>query len=284
MVCLSSYNNYMKKYFLPLITIILLAACNDVQQNKRTVMVSIEPLRFLTEEIAGDRFHVTTMVPEGMSPETYEPTAQQMIQLAQSDMYIKVGSIGFEQAWMKRMEANAPHTLIINASEGIKPIKSSGGHEDPHTWMSANNAMLMAHNICRALTAIDHRDSTYFEERKEKLCEKIRNTDLKVRKQLTKDKKTVFLIYHPTLTYFAHDYALKQIAIEEEGREPSSAQTLNVIRQAKKEGVKVLFVQRQFNIKNTRAVSNAVGATSVQIDPLNYHWCEEMTHVAESLK
>ena len=70
MVCLSSYNNYMKKYFLPLITIILLAACNDVQQNKRTVMVSIEPLRFLTEEIAGDRFHVTTMVPEGMSPET----------------------------------------------------------------------------------------------------------------------------------------------------------------------------------------------------------------------
>ena len=177
----------MKKYIVILIAFLALTSCSDVQKNERIITVSIEPLRFFTEEIAGNKFKVSTMVPEGMSPETYEPTAQQMMKLAQSDMFVKVGGIGFEVTWMKRMEANAPHTLVVNSSEGISEIKTSNGVSDPHTWMSTVNASIIAQNICNALIAIDQKDSLYFRQRLESLCEKIQATDLNVRKYLTKD-------------------------------------------------------------------------------------------------
>lgn len=274
----------MNKYILILFAVLALTGCNDTQNNKRTITVSIEPLRFFTEEIAGNKFKVSTMVPEGMSPETYEPTVQQMIQLAHSDMFVKVGAIGFEVAWMKRMEANAPHTLVIDSSEGIETVKTINGTDDPHTWMSAANAMIIAKNICDALVAIDQQDSTYFRQRLDKLYEKIQSTDLEVRKYITKDTSKSFLIYHPTLTYYARDYQLTQIPIEEEGREPSSAQITEVIKKAKENRVKVLLVQKQFNVRNTRAVAESVGAKPIEINPLNYNWCKEMVSVAKKLK
>ena len=62
--------------------VLLLASCTMVKGgSKRTVMVTIEPLRYFVEAIAGNRFDVKTMVPIGGNPETYEPTAQQMIEL-----------------------------------------------------------------------------------------------------------------------------------------------------------------------------------------------------------
>lgn len=89
-------------------------------EDTRSIIVSIEPLRYFTEQIAGDRFVVKSMVPKGSNPETYEPTARQMIDLSKSDMYIKVGQIGFERAWMKKLEKNAPHTIVIDSSQGIE--------------------------------------------------------------------------------------------------------------------------------------------------------------------
>ena len=52
----------------------------DNKDTQRPVItVSIEPLRYITERIAGDGFRIETFVPKGSSPETYEPTPEQMI-------------------------------------------------------------------------------------------------------------------------------------------------------------------------------------------------------------
>ena len=137
-------------------------------KSERVITVTIEPLRYFTEQIAGDRFKVVTMVPVGGNPETYEPSARQMMDLSQSDMYVKVGSIGFERTWMKRLEANAPHAIVVDSSEGIGMISTGHGY-DPHTWMSTSNARVIARNIYSALVSIDARDSVYFRENLERL-------------------------------------------------------------------------------------------------------------------
>lgn len=67
----------------------------DNKDTQRPVItVSIEPLRYITERIAGDGFRVETFVPKGSSPETYEPTPEQMMQLGQSLVYFTVGDLG----------------------------------------------------------------------------------------------------------------------------------------------------------------------------------------------
>ncbi|HEY9551350.1 MAG TPA: zinc ABC transporter substrate-binding protein [Prevotella sp.] len=271
--------------FCILLTALLLAACGGTTRtDKRTITVSIEPLRYFTEQIAGNKFRVNTMVPGGGNPETYEPTARQMVALSHSDLFIKVGDLGFERTWMKRLERNAPHTIIMNSSTDIPFQGNEHEHSDPHTWMSAANARQIAHNIYRALAGIDSRDSLYFKQNLESLLEEIDQTNSQVRQAITKDKTATFLIYHPSLTYFAKEYGLKQIAIEEHGREPSAAQLKQIIATAQQEKVKVIFVQREFDSRNTHIVAQSTGAKKVTINPLSYHWHKEMLKIAQSLK
>lgn len=253
-------------------------------RDTRTIIVSIEPLRYFAEQIAGDRFVVKSMVPKGSNPETYEPTASQMIDLAKSDMYVKVGQIGFERAWMKKLEKNAPHTIIIDSSEGIDMINTMHGHPDPHTWMSTQNAVIIARNIYRALSTVDAKDSLFFKSNLENLVSRINVLDTHIREQLTRDKSTAFLVYHPSLTYFARDYHLRQIPIEEEGREPSVSQLMNTVKVARQSNVKCLFLQKEFDNRNTRVVAKETGVEVIKIDPLNYHWEDEMLRTAKKLK
>lgn len=265
--------------------LLVFAACSpSKKEDKRIITVTIEPLRYFTEQIAGSKFKVETMVPLGSNPETYEPTAQQMINLSHSDMYIKVGSIGFERTWMKKLETNAPHTILIDSSEGIIPIESCEGHADPHTWMSCRNAIIIANNIYKALAQIDKADSMVYKANLETLINKIRTTDAQVRANLTKEKATSFMIYHPILTHFSDEYDLHQISVEDHGREPSAAQLKGIIEKAKKEKARVMFVQKEFANRNTGIVANSVGAEVIEINPLSYDWNEEMVKIATCLK
>lgn len=93
----------MKKIYFLLLATILIASCkpksdqSDKTGGKPVITVTLEPLRYFTEAIAGDRFTVVSMVPKGTSPETYDPTPQQLVDLARSKAYFRIGYIGFEQ-------------------------------------------------------------------------------------------------------------------------------------------------------------------------------------------
>lgn len=278
----------MNRYFCYILVLfsLWLSSCSAPKRdgNRRVVTVTIEPLRYFAERIAGDRFDVRTMVPAGGNPETYEPSAQQMVDLSRSDLYVKVGNIGFERTWMQRLAANAPRTLIIDSSEGIVPACSADGTEDPHTWMSAANAQIIAGNICKALIRIDGRDSLYFVRNLETLRRDIRQVDAQIRKTLAGSHTRAFLIYHPILTYFARDYGLTQIPMEQEGKEPSASQLQAVITEARRLGVSTFFVQQEFANRNVDVVSRGVPARREQIDPLGYQWDREMKKVASLIK
>ena len=141
--------------------ICMLASCKNgnsynngkdgIDPNKPTVTVTIEPFRYFVEQIAGNDVNVNVMVPAGSSPETYEPTPQQMVDLSQSVFYFKVGQIGFEKTWMKKLQQNAPNMKVIDTSAGIRMLKTQSGNIDPHTWMSIKSADIITSNIAEAL-------------------------------------------------------------------------------------------------------------------------------------
>ncbi len=279
----------MQKYNILLFLTILSVAvsCRDNMRqapDRRVITVTIEPLRYFAERIAGDRFDVETMVPQGGDPETYEPSARQMMNLSHSVLYVKVGSIGFERTWMKKLEQNAPHAIIVDSSDGISMMKTENGIPDPHTWMSTANSLIIAENIYRALVKIDKKDSIYFKKNLENLIDSINHVDSEIRHLVRNAKTRSFLIYHPILTYYARDFGLTQIPLEEESREPSARQMHNIISRAKNERVKVFFVQKEFANRNINAVTESTGADTAEIDPLGYDWQNEMIKVARCLK
>ena len=269
------------RYVVLMVTAGTLFSCSSAKNdNANKITVSIEPLRYLTEQIVGDRFEVVTMVPKGSSPETYEPTARQMTDLSESILYIKVGELGFERTWMPRLTSNAPHITVVNSSEGI----TSHIGDDPHSWMSARNAIIMAHNIYEAVKRIDVKDSVFFRQRLDSLCNVIHATDKYIRQTTAQAHCKSFIIYHPALTYFASDYGLEQLALEEHGREPSAAELEQIISTARAKGVKTMFIQREFANRNVDIITNAIGARKVEINPLGYDWNKEMRRIAAEIR
>ena len=118
------------KVLISALFVLILMACGDKRADERIVSVTIEPQRYFAEKIAGDKFKINCVVPAGQSPETYDPTPQQMVQVGKSQGYLRIGSIGFEQAWMDNIRNNNPGLKVFDLSEGIDLLKSPEEEEE----------------------------------------------------------------------------------------------------------------------------------------------------------
>ena len=284
----------MRRFLYLIILCVVLAGCKGTQKksatgdsnSKPTVTVTIPPYRYFVEMIAGDKVDINTMVPAGSNPETYEPTPQQMMELSKSTLYLKVGSIGFEQTWMKKLQDNAPEMKVIDTSIDITLAKTPGGNIDPHVWMSCKNARIISQNMLKALCSLLPKDKSLLEKNYQALLHRIDRRDSLITEAATKNPtfEHKFVIYHPILTYFARDYRLQQFAIEEEGREPSAAQIKALIEKAKKEDIKYCLIQSEFANRNTTTFIKESHTQSFEINPLQSDWDKAMEQVASVLQ
>ena len=285
----------MKRFLYLIILCVILAGCKGTPQKQAdsgkasrtekpavTVTVTISPYKYFVDQIAKGKVDVNVMVSNGNNPETYEPYAQQMMELSKSALYLKVGRIGFEQTWMKKLQDNAPDMKVIDTSVGIKPAKTPGGNIDPHVWMSCSNARIIASNILKALCELEPKNKAFFEKNYQSLLSIIDKRDSTIKESFKKDPDLVrkFVIYHPILTYFARDYQLEQLAIEEEGREPSAAQLKSLIERARKEKIKFCLIQAEFANRNTTTFIKESYTKPMNINPLQGDWNRAMLEAA----
>lgn len=273
----------MLKYILPLLFCLVLISCSSKRGNReRIINVTIEPERFLTEAIVGDKYKVNTIVPKGSNPEIYEPSPEQLVKLSEGSLYLRIGQIGFEQIWMERIRQNAPNMHIYDLSKGIiKPEK--GKYVDPHIWTSVVNMQIMALHLVSILEKEDPRNIEFYRKRAAVFIDKLKKMDRIFRTKLNVIPNRSFLIYHPTLTYFAKDYDLDQIAIEKEDKEPTPFTIKETINECKQKRVRLILLQKEFDIKNTQMIANQLEANVVQFDPLAYNWPETMQRVVEAI-
>lgn len=291
----------MKRFLYLIILCVILAGCKGTPQKQAdsgktsgkeksavtvTVTVTISPYKYFVDQIAKGKVNVNVMVSNGNNPETYEPYAQQMMELSKSALYLKVGSIGFEQTWMKKLQDNAPDMKVIDTSVGIKPAKTPGGNIDPHVWMSCSNARIIASNILKALNELEPKNKAFFEKNYQSLLSIIDKRDSIIKESFKKNPDLVrkFVIYHPILTYFARDYQLEQLAIEEEGREPSAAQLKSLIERARKEKIKYCLIQAEFANRNTTTFINESHTKPMDINPLQGDWNWAMQEAAAAVQ
>ena len=287
----------MKRFLYLIILCVILAGCKGTPQKqadsgkasgteKPAVTVTISPYKYFVDQIAQGKVDVNVMVSNGNNPETYEPYAQQMMELSKSALYLKVGSIGFEQTWMKKLQDNAPDMKVIDTSVGIKPAKTPGGNIDPHVWMSCSNARIIASNILKALCELEPKNKAFFEKNYLSLLKIIDKRDSTIREGFKNHPEIVrkFVIYHPILTYFARDYQLEQLAIEEEGREPSAAQLKSLIERARKEKIKFCLIQAEFANRNTTTFINESHTKPMDINPLQGDWNWAMQEAAAAVQ
>ncbi len=248
-------------------------------KDKIGVIVTILPFANFVEKVGKERVEVGVMVPPGASPHTYEPTPLQLKEISQAQLYVKVGSgIDFELAWMDKIRKVNRDMLICDSSQGIEII-----NHDPHIWLSPKNAKKIVQNICQALIQIDPLSQEYFKENAREFNSRLDELDKEIKIKLSKMNNKRFLSYHPSWTYFAKEYDLVQVAIEEEGKEPSATFLVSIIEQARASHISIILCSPQFNIKSAEVIAQEIGAQIITADPLARDYIKNLQNLTTVL-
>ena len=302
----------MKKILFLLISII-----GIVNAATSQITVSILPQKYFVEKITKDKFEINVMVQPGASPHTYEPKTSQMKALAASKVYFSTG-VSFEHVWLDKFKKNAKKTLFVDLSNGIEKLamaehehhdeeeheehkdehkahdhdehkhEAKDNHDgedglDPHIWLDPILVKIQAKNIYDTMLKVDAQNADFYKENYDQFIKELDELDANLKTILAPFKDKAFMVFHPSWGYFAKRYDIEQISIEIEGKEPKPNELLQLVEEAKKHNIKIVFVAPQFSQKSAKTISQNIGANVVSIDPLSDDWKNNLIFVTKQI-
>ncbi|MGQ8337129.1 metal ABC transporter solute-binding protein, Zn/Mn family [Sunxiuqinia sp. A32] len=277
---------------LAIVLIFTLACTSQKNGSKPILMVSIRPQKHFVEKIAGDSFHIEVIIPPGTSPATYSLLPSQMKQLAEAKAWLRIGRIGFEEAWHEKIEDGNPNLKVFNTSESADWIaalrEEHGDHVhlggiDPHLWMSPAEVKKIAEHTADALIELQPENKNVFLQNLTQFKKDIEQLDADLKSKFAGVENRTFLTFHPALTYLARDYGLEQMALEIQGKEPSPRYLSELVKQSREKNIHVVFIQKEFDRENAMQLARDIDGEVVQIDPLNEEWEEQLLTIADKI-
>jgi len=280
----------MCRKILLLYSIVLMFAVNPgavVFGGQVRAFVSVAPQRYFVERVGGRFVEVEELVAPGRSPVTYEPTPKQIARLAESHVYFRIG-VPFEHGFIDKIAGMNPELKIIDTRTKV-PLRffnvSDGGQvPDPHIWLDPRRVKIQAATICEVLCGILDERCGDFRHNLSLFEQDLEKTDREITEILAPLKGRPFYVFHPAFGYFGDSYGLHQVAVEVEGKEPGPRHLSKLIEQARKEGVRTIFVQPQFARGRAETFARAIGAEVVALDPLARDYLANLTFMAGALR
>jgi zinc transport system substrate-binding protein len=285
-------------------------------REKVRVFVSILPQKYFVERIAGDLAEVSVLVTPGKSPATYSPTPDQVRKLALAHVYFRIG-VSFENGFMHKIASIAPDTRVVDTRKGISMREmedhiheqdSHGAHghqpdgkaehdlhgrgdghadmgagKDPHIWMSPLRVKQQAATMTETLKALAPEHAVLFRENYEAFARDLDRLHARLKTILAPLAGQNFFVFHPAFGYLADDYGLVQVPVETMGRAPKGKELSAIIRLAKEEKTRVIFVQPQFDQQAARKIAAAINGAVVSIDPLAPDYLDNMVKMADTI-
>lgn len=269
-----------KKLFLFLfITVIFLGDISGSEKKKLSIITTILPFKEFIKSVGGNRVDVTSLIPPGANPHTYELTPGQLKDVSRAAMYVKVGSgIEFELVWLDKILTFNRNLMMCNASEGIALVEG-----DPHVWLSLRNTKIIVKNIKNALILLDPVHKASYVDNAEKYVHTLDNYDRKFSKELAPFKTKKILVFHPSWGYFVRDYNLGQIPVEIEGKEPSPKRIRYVIDAARQHTIKTIFIAPQQNPKTASIIAREINGVVAFADPLAEQFLENLQEIVDEI-
>jgi len=269
---------------------------NHKQDNRLKILVTIPAEKYLIEQIAGQNVAIHVLVPPGYSPETYEPTPQDIQAISKANVYYIEGLLAYEITNLAKIKEINPNLKIVNISDGIEYLplvdqdhltesqrKNPDEIKDPHVWLSPKNLKIQAKNLTKSLIDLMPGNASDLVKNEQLLIEKLSNLDESLKTTLKPLNGKSILVYHPAFGYFCSEYGLTQKHIEIEGREPSIAEVTKIVEEAKKDNIKVIFIQEQLSQTTARSIAKELGGAVVPLDPLAEDIVSNLQKIADIL-
>jgi zinc transport system substrate-binding protein len=244
------------------------------------VVASILPLGDFCRKIGGDLVQVAVLIPPGASPHLFEPTPWAVSRAARARVFVYVGA-GLDP-WAERLlhTREARNVAVVEAVQGIPLLgeaeeKGDAGHHhlesgNPHVWL---DPVLMA-GVCRriagALEKVDPAHREVYQANLQAYLKDLQALDREIRARVATFRIREFVSFHPSFSYFARRYGLKELGSIEvsPGREPSPRYLQNLIAAIRRYGVRVVFAEPQFSPRIAQVIAQEAGVKVLTLDPL----------------
>ena len=157
-------------------------------------------------------------------------------------------------------------------------------HHDPHVWLSPENISVIARNMTNAFKKQNPADSNFFENNLRVFLNDLDSIDRLIDSILEPYKGDSIIVFHPAFGYFTESYGLEQFAVETEGKSPGPKQIESIINEARKNNIRVVFVQPQFDPKSAESIARAIEGEVVAIDPLERNLLANLLDIAHKIE
>lgn len=235
-----------------------------------TVVASTGIVADIVSEVAGDGVEVVQLVPDGVNPHDYAPSAKQQQELSEAELVVYV-SPALEQA-LPLDGAAAELALAEHAGDGRTAPEGEPTVDeqraDPHFWLDPTRVAAALPALAAALAGIEPSDATGFERRAAEYATDLERLDAELRRQVetipTEDRKLV--TSHDVMGYFADHYGLRVIGAPfglSPEAEASAGQLAELIDSVEDEDVPAVFAQQGDDPEVLRRLADEAGVAVV---------------------
>ena len=247
------------------------------------IAVSVPPQKYFLEQLLGDAVRVLVVIPPNADHENYEPGIAQLEALSRADAFLSLGhpKASFEKIWLERLSELRGNNVPLK-------ILSPGGSlkidpADLHYWTSvktiANYLPLLADDLSKTFPQMAPR----IQGNLTRALLEVQTLEKELSAAWAPHAACAFLVFHGAWGAFAHDFQLRQLALEMDGREPGVLAVSQTIEDARRLGIHTLFLEPQRPASTVRAYLEELHAKAVVIDPLAADWAGNLRLVSQAI-
>ncbi|MDE5773143.1 MAG: zinc ABC transporter substrate-binding protein [Muribaculaceae bacterium] len=295
------------------LSLMMMTGCsyNNHDDSRPTIAVSYGAQAWLLRNIAGDLVKVVELLPPGADPEIFDPTISTLKDTQHSRYYLTMSTPGFEQRLIEMIKENFPHVQVCDVTSGIELIsgthehpagytadshiedhgheKGAGHHHDmdPHLLSSVRNAGIISDNMLAVLCEMDPDNAASYKANHAVLTARLDSLDLAIAagvKNGERDRKSkTYIVMHPMLSYPARDYGLRQVALEESGKEASPRYLKESIEYAREANPFAFFIERGHKAPQMTEIARHLDIPLYEIYLTGDDWFENMKQLGSHL-
>lgn len=198
----------------------------DTDNGKITVVTTIFPVYDWVRNVAGDRCNIIYLDESGTDMHSYEPTANDILTLAQADVFIHIGGVSDE--WVENAVASAKNsslkTLSLMSVTGVLEEETADGmqtheHEhgtpeyDEHIWLSLRKAQIAVNAICDILSQADEANAAFYKANADAYNGRLSELDGRYSQCVNSaERKTLLFADRFPFRYLTEDYGITYFA------------------------------------------------------------------------
>lgn len=226
------------------------------------VLATTTLLASLAADVGRGRATVTSLLPVGASPETYQPAPADIVRVHEARLIVENGA-GLER-WLGAMLGGGAGARIVTCSDGL-PIVAA----NPHLWLDPVYAMHYVEAMRDGMIAADPAGAAVYRANAAHLDARLVRLVASIRAQIAKipAANRTMIVFHNAWLYYDARFGLRTLGAIEEvpGSEPNAAHLARLIDAARAARVRAIFAEPEYNPKLVDSVARSAGIANVAV-------------------